>query len=287
MNDATQSTRLTQDQQGGFRENGYCFPIRVLQDAETDEFRRQFDRFYAHHKERLDALPPNKQSAIYAHTHISLHWVYRIASHPNVLDAVESLLGPNLLIWDSVWFIKRPGDAKFISWHQDATYWCLHPPTAITAWIALSDSVLMNGCMRVIPGSHLRHLPHRDTYGADNALSRGQEIEVEVNENEAVDVALQPGQMSLHDISIVHGSKANASDRPRIGIAVRYITPEVVQDGNVRQFAMLVRGTDEFHHYDLIDPPDSDDPETNARQVESLARMHRNILGANVKKDKN
>ena len=101
--------------------------------------------------------------------------------------------------------------------------------------------------MRVVPGSHKNPLlPHLETYAPENALSRGQEIAVDVEESEAVDITLLPGQMSLHDIAIVHGSKANTSNKPRIGIAVRYMPPEVVQDGNVRQLALLVRGKDEF-----------------------------------------
>lgn len=273
------STKLSREDVHKYREFGYRFPIRVFDGSETAAFRKHFDDFYAYHSDRLKDLPPSKHGPIFGHTHTFLRWVHEIVSHPHVLGAVESVLGPNLLVWDSGWFVKMPGDRKYISWHQDATYWGLHPPNVTTAWVALSESVRDNGCMRVIPGTHRKSLlPQRDTYAPDNALSRGQEIAVEVNEAEAVEMTLQPGEMSLHDIAIIHGSKANTSEKPRIGIGIRYITPDVVQDGIVRQFALLVRGKDEFGHFDLLEPPQSDNPAANAVQLESLNRAYRNTM---------
>ncbi len=270
---------LSRDQVVQFHEQGYYFPVRVLEGSEMAELRAQFDSFLDYHWQRLKDLPPNRHDEVFAETHIFLRWVYRIVSHRNVLDAVESLLGPDLLVWDTGWFTKLPGDKMYVSWHQDANYWGLHPPNVVTAWVALSESIPENGCMRVVPGSHkTRLLPQRETYAKDNALSRGQEIAVEVDEAKAVDLVLQPGEMSLHHVDIIHGSEANHSTKPRIGIAIRYITPNVVQDGVVRQLALLVRGRDDFGHFDLIDPPESDDPASNERQVECLRRMMTNIM---------
>ena len=104
------------------------------------------------------------------------------------------------------------GDAAFISWHQDGAYWGLHPPKVTTAWIALSPSTLESGCMQVMPGTQKTQLPQRETYALDNALSRGQEIALEVDESKAVALTLAPGEMSLHHIGIAHGSKANSSN---------------------------------------------------------------------------
>ncbi len=239
-----------------YQKNGYLFPLRVLNESETEKFHSCFLDYRSQVAERLKALPPREQYRVFAETHTFLHWVCEMVSHPSVLDAVEGILGPNLLVWNTRWFAKMPGDKTYITWHQDATYWGLHPPNVTTAWIALSDTIPANGCMRVIPGSHLQPLlPQTETYAADNALSRGQEIAVDVDESKAVDIVLQPGEMSLHHIGIVHGSKANRSERPRIGLAVRYITPDVVQDGPERQFALLVRGVDPHGHFDLIKPP--------------------------------
>ncbi len=279
MNIETLMTAVGKEQVERYVQQGYLFPIEVFNPSETSEFRRHFDEYYAYHSEQIRKLPASKHGSIFGHTHTFLRWVYRMAAHPRVLDAVESILGPDLTVRDTAWFIKMPGDKKYISWHQDGTYWGLHPPKSVTAWIALSESVRENGCMRVVPGSHQHLMPHHETYAADNALSRGQEIAVDVDEKQAVDIVLRAGQMSLHDVAIVHGSQANTSDKPRIGIAVRYMPPEVVQDGGVRQLALLVRGKDEFGHVDLIDPPQSDDPSRNELQMESLDRLYRNAMG--------
>jgi non-haem Fe2+, alpha-ketoglutarate-dependent halogenase len=137
--------------------------------------------------------------------------------------------------------------------------------------------------MRVMPASHKHLHPHTESHSPDNALSRGQEIAVAVDEKHAVDIVLKPGQMSLHDVAIVHGSNANTSDKPRIGLAVRYMPPEVVQDGNVRQLALLVRGKDDFGHVDLLEAPQGDDPAANQRQVDSLDRLFRNARSLEVR----
>jgi hypothetical protein len=254
-----------------FARDGYFTPVPVLTPHETHSFRAAFDNFYARNKPRLDSVPPREQAQVLSETHVCFEWVHRLATCSRVLDAVEAILGEDLLIWGSRWFTKMPGDKTYISWHQDGTYWGLHPPNVVTAWIALSDSNSENGCMRVIPGTHRGGtLPQVETNAPDNALSRGQEIAVEVDEERAIDLTLQPGEMSLHHIGIVHGSKVNTSEKPRIGIAVRYITPEVVQDGVEHSWAMLVRGCDHLQHFTHVQAPTGDQPELQALAVERM-----------------
>jgi len=268
-----------------YEERGYYFPLSVFDAVKTAKFVDAFHAYRCEIAERLLTLPPRDQFVVFSETHTFLYWVYEMVSHPQVLDAVQSILGPDLLIWNTRWFAKIPGDRTYISWHQDAQYWGLRPPEVTTAWIALSESTPENGCMRVVPGSH-RHplLPQRDTYAPDNALSRGQEISVEVNEAEAVDMCLQPGEMSLHHVAIVHGSNVNHSLKPRIGLAVRYITPEVVQDGPERQIAMLVRGEDRYGHFDLCSPPPADSNSSRgATQSEAVRRIMRNLMPGDFK----
>jgi hypothetical protein len=247
--------KLSAEKQEFYAENGYLYPIRVFSDTETAEFRRQFDDYTAQNKDLLDKMIPRERRAVYALTHLMLPWVYQIAAHPRVLDAVEGAIGPNILVWGSDWFVKFARDPAFISWHQDGAYWGLNPPKVTTAWIALSPSTLENGCMQVMPGTQQTQLPQRETYALDNALSRGQEIALEVDESKAVAMTLDAGEMSLHHIGIAHGSKANSSDKPRIGIAVRYIAPEVVQNGVERQIVQLVRGKDDYGHFEIVGPP--------------------------------
>ena len=268
---------LSEQQRGFYEENGYLFPLRVFSDSEAAEFRRQFDEYTDQNKDRLSKLSPRERRTVYALTHLSLPWVYQIVSHPRVLDAVEGAIGPNLLVWGSDWFVKFARDPAFISWHQDGAYWGLNPPKVTTAWIALSPSTLESGCMQVMPGTQKTQLPQRETYALDNALSRGQEIALEVDESKAVAMMLDAGEMSLHHIGIAHGSKANSSDKPRIGVAVRYIAPEVVQKGAERQIVQLVRGRDEYGHFEIAPAP-ADAVSAAEIRKEADRRITKNVM---------
>lgn len=176
---------------------------------------------------------------------ITIPLLARLARTPAILDAVETVLGPNLLVWSVELFIKEPGSEKTVSWHQDITYWGMgETDEEATAWVALSDVTVEAGCMRFLPGSHRGGIaPHADTFAADNLLSRGQEIR-DVDEAAARPGPLRPGEMSLHHGRCFHASGPNRSADRRIGLAVRYVTPEVRQAALGRDYAMLVRGVD-------------------------------------------
>jgi non-haem Fe2+, alpha-ketoglutarate-dependent halogenase len=274
------NTRLSSDQRQHYRERGYHFPLRVFDELQARSNRELFLEYLRANEAKLKDLLPRQKVGYFAETHLFLNWVYRIVSHPGVLDAVESVLGPNIMVWNSHWFPKFPGDRAYVSWHQDATYWGLTPPNVTTAWIALSESMPENGCLRVLPRSHRTPLlPQRETYAADNMLSRGQEIAVEVDEAQTVQMCLQPGEFSLHHIGIVHGSGANDSTVPRIGLAVRYISPDVVQSGCEREIVLLVRGTDEFGNFEVVDPPRENLAYgESAVHEEAMKRKVRNIM---------
>lgn len=247
-------------QRGDFERDGYICPVPVLTPAETAGFRACYDDFAARHRDRLQALPPNQRWQVNSDTHFAFEWVDRLTRHPALLDAVERVIGPDILAWNSVWFVKMPGDPTYISWHQDGAYWGLEPMEVLTAWVALGPATRANGCMRVLPGSHRGPaLKQRDTFAPDNALSRGQEIEVAVGEAQAVDLALEPGQMSMHHLWIVHGSDPNRSAVPRVGLAIRYVASQVRQRDGSRPLAMLVRGEDRHGHFTLAERPTRND----------------------------
>lgn len=271
------SGKLNHEQQQFYQTNGYLSSLRVFEDAETSAFREHFDSYTAQHKEQLDTMIPRERRAIYGLTHLMLPWVYAMVSHPRVLDAIEGAIGPNILVWGSDWFVKFAGDPAFISWHQDGAYWGLTPPQVTTAWIALSPSTQESGCMQVMPGTQNMQMPQRETYAVDNALSRGQEIALEVDEAKAVALTLKPGEMSMHHIGIAHGSRANQSDYARIGLAVRYIAPEVVQHGDERQIVQLVRGEDAFGHFEIVPPPEDESSAADVRN-EADRRITRNVM---------
>jgi non-haem Fe2+, alpha-ketoglutarate-dependent halogenase len=270
---------LTPDLVARYESDGYVFPVRVLDDDDVPQFRSAYDAYEGGLGAELAAVPARDRYVFFAETHAFLPFAYELATQPAVLDAVESLLGPDLLIWDSRWFTKRPGDATYISWHQDGTYWELSPPKVCTAWIALSRSFTGNGAMQVVPGSHVGgQLPHVDTFDEANALARGQEIAVDVDEATAVTLTLEPGEMSIHHIGVVHGSKPNTSDESRIGFAVRYIAAEVKQAVE-SPMAMLVRGSDAHGNFDLLEAPTGAAPEEiEGKRTEIIRRMYSNLL---------
>jgi hypothetical protein len=251
--------RLTGAQVDAFVRNGYHFPERALSTEEALAYRRRMEQCEA-------AMGGPIRGALRSKPHLVFTWANELIRHPAVLDAVEDILGPNLLAWSSSFFIKEARDPSYVSWHQDSTYWGLSHPDVVTAWIALSVSVVENGCMRVIPGTHLKdQLPHQDTFAENNLLTRGQEVLVEVNANEAVNIELQPGEFSLHHVRLVHGSDPNPADYRRIGYAVRYIPTYVKQIEGPRDYATLVRGVDNYRHFDPEPVPNADmDPEAMA-----------------------
>jgi non-heme Fe2+,alpha-ketoglutarate-dependent halogenase len=255
-----------------FNDQGYYAPIRALTSDEAANLRNRLEVFEATNSGRTNGLR-NKP-------HLLLTWLDELVRHPGVLDAVEQVIGPDILVWGSSFFIKEPRNPSFVSWHQDSTYWGLEPPDIVTAWVALSESTHENGAMRVIPGSHkLDQVPHRDTFAGDNLLSRGQEIMVEVDKSKAVELPLQPGEMSLHHVRLIHGSEPNPSTRRRIGFAIRYVPTYVRQAVGMRDSATLVRGVDKYCHFEPEQRPEFDmAPTAQAHHAEVMARINQVLM---------
>jgi len=272
-------TALTREQRAAYATLGYHYPVRAFSNAEAAEVRGKFLGYCAEHRNDTAPLLPRERVQYFAETQLFLRWAYDLVSDPRVLDAVESVLGPNVMVWSSQWFPKFPGDGSYVSWHQDAAYWGLSPPNVVTAWIAVTESNRTNGCMCVIGGTHLAALPQNETYAARNMLSRGQEIAVAVDELERVALELNPGEFSLHHVGIAHGSGPNESDVPRIGLAVRYVSPDVMQQGSERDMVLLVRGRDDYGHFDVVEPPGHDYAYGQHKiHADALARRRRNLL---------
>ena len=237
-----------------YRNQGFCFPIRVFDTDEAASLRAEFE---AIERQRHAGLKRELGSYIRSNSHYVLPMAERLARNPRILDKVELILGPNLLCWGCEFFIKEAHSDKIVSWHQDLTYWGMDgTDEEVTAWVALSPATDMSGCMRFVAGSHQQQLvAHRDTFADDNLLSRGQEIAVDVDEGDATSVILQPGEMSLHHGRLFHASGPNRSDDRRIAIAMRYITPRVKQHQSDRDYAMLVRGIDRYGHFTHVVGP--------------------------------
>lgn len=234
--------RLSRKQVDDYHRDGFLFPIAVLTPGEVRENLAAVEALLAKRGGREPLRLP----------HLEHRWAYDLATHPEMLDAVEDLLGPNLVIHSTVVFHKEARAGGFVSWHQDGLYARLQAPRLLTAWIALTDSSVENGCVRMVPATHLGGITdHVEKPSADNLLSHGQTV-VGVDESQAVDVTLRPGEMSLHHIHIVHGSNVNRSSRPRTGFVVRLATPELP---HLDHPAIAARGCKDCRHLEFLERP--------------------------------
>lgn len=256
-----------------FAAEGFAFPFRAYAPDAIVPLRDRFVR---------ELLPlwrdPTQETDYTFQTHLLFPWLDDVVRHPVVLDVVERLLGPDLLLWNSGFIVKPAGDPYFASWHQDLTYWGLEPAEVVTAWLAFTSSHRGNGCVRCVPGSHtLGILPVREIPAKDNMLSRGQVVELADPDGRAVDVVLAPGEFSLHHVLMVHGSEGNQSGADRIGMTMTYIRPDV-RSRKGPDMASLVRGRDRFGHFTLAPPPRADlDPAAIATHREA-ARLRMAVI---------
>lgn len=243
---------LTPQQIEAYRRDGYAAPLRVMSEDAALALRARLEEAEA-------AAGGPLQGQLRFKPHLIFTFLDDLVRNDRLLDGVEDVLGPDLLCWASSFFTKEARDPGYVSWHQDSTYWGLSEPDVTTAWVALSPSRRDNGCMRVIPGSHKRdQIAHTDTHARANMLSRGQVVNCEVDESEAVDIVLRPGEMSLHHVRLIHGSEPNPSDDRRIGFAMRYIPTHIRQTNGPRDSAVLVRGEDRFGNFEPEPAPPAD-----------------------------
>jgi hypothetical protein len=248
---------LTQQQIAFFRANGYLFPLTAFSADEALHYRKKLETY-----ETQTGGDVNKRLKIKAH--LAFPWMCAIARSPAIVSAVQSLLGPDVLLFGSSCFAKDARDIRFVSWHQDSAYYGLDPHEEVTVWVALSRSSSASGCVRVLPGSHLGpDMEHEETYAADNLLSRGQSLRG-IDEAQAVEMPLEPGQFSMHHERTAHDSRPNTSDDRRIGLALFYM-PAHTRSTLGRRSAMKISGEDRYGHWDRDPEPQIDlDPASMA-----------------------
>ena len=251
-------TRLSTADVERYARDGFLAPVTALTRDEASAYRAKLEAF-----ERTVGGPLTSEAtdARYrSRTHVLLAWVHELVRHPAILDAVEKLIGPDILVYTSTWFIKEPDSSAIAAWHQDATYFGLRPYVHVTAWLALTDATAENGCMEFLPGSHRRgQLPHRAGVVAGSVNRAGQAITVQVDDAPAVHASLSAGEFSLHHTLLLHRSAPNRSRDRRIGLAISYVPAHVQHLGVKHQTpAMLVRGVDTFGHFQLEPAPAAD-----------------------------
>jgi non-heme Fe2+,alpha-ketoglutarate-dependent halogenase len=260
---------LTPAQVEQFRTEGYLSPIRVMSAAQAGAIRARLEAYEG-------ATGGPLRGNLRHKSHLLFTFVSELVHHRTIVDAIEDLYGPDLLCWNTNFFIKEPRNPAFVSWHQDSTYWGLSSPDVVTAWVALSRSDEASGAMSVVPGTHtMDQIAHRDTFDERNLLTRGQEVAVDVGTARAVRLDLEPGEMSLHHVRLVHGSPPNASDDRRIGLAIRYI-PTSVRQLHGEDSATVVRGTDRVGSFEH-------EPVPTADMQPELVALHQAIADRNAK----
>jgi non-heme Fe2+,alpha-ketoglutarate-dependent halogenase len=254
---------LSEAQIAQYRDAGYLVPIRIMDEEAALALRAELETAEARMGGPLRGDLRHK-------SHLLFPFLADLVRLELLLDAIEDVLGPDLLCWTSNFFIKEAQNPAFVSWHQDSTYWGLSAPEVATAWVALTPSTRENGAMAVIPGSHKSdQIPHRDTFDRHNLLTRGQEVAVAVDGAEAVPLILKPGEMSLHHVRLVHGSPPNPSGDRRIGFAIRYIPTHIRQlEGD--DSATLVRGIDRFRHF-------APEPRPLSEMAPEMLALHKQI----------
>jgi hypothetical protein len=242
---------LSEDQIRHYRELGFVSPVAALSPEQTAHAR---ERLEAHEAKLGHALGPAQRSK----SHYLFTWVDQIMRNERLLDAVEDLIGPNILCWNTIFWIKEAHSPTYVGWHQDLKYWGLDNDELVSVWVALSPASEAAGCMSVIPGSHRELFDHVETYHEDNLLTRGQELTIDIGSRQPVAMPLEPGQASFHNVKAAHGSGPNTTNDRRIGLSIHYMPTYTKQTLAEWDSAALVRGVDDYGHFEHGPSPEHD-----------------------------
>jgi ectoine hydroxylase-related dioxygenase (phytanoyl-CoA dioxygenase family) len=240
-------TYLSSNQLKQYEDEGYISPIEVLSSSEALEARKEI--------ELIEKKMPNEidKSGRY-NVHLISPKLDSIVHNSKILDAVESIIGKNILVCSTTLFIKNPNEQGFVSYHQDAKYIGLEPHNWVTAWVALTDSNENNGCMKMWPKSHLNIKDHNEKFNESNLLTRGQTVE-NIPEDEVKSIELKAGQMSLHHPRVVHGSGINKSNDRRIGFVIQSYIGDNVDQVIGKMYVQRARGEDKYKHHEYSKIP--------------------------------
>jgi non-haem Fe2+, alpha-ketoglutarate-dependent halogenase len=272
---------LTPEQVDSYRYNGFLFPIPALTPAEVATCLAGLDRL------ETDLGCPVAEADVKWRSHAYAHspWFDALIRHPRILDAVEDVIGPNILVWTSTFFIKEPHAPTFAAWHQDGTYFGLDPHEQVCAWVALTDASEEAGCMEQLSSRGAPRQLRHAALGLANSINRaGQTIMEPFDDASPTAMALPAGSFSLHHEHAVHRSAPNNASHRRVGIGLNYLPAHVRVSGPVRLCAMLVRGEDTFGHFDLIDPPTAERDETALTVHQRVSDRYRENYREQVKR---
>ena len=265
---------MIRDDLDHYRYNGFIHPRPLLTAGDAVRYREACERSCI----GAGRKPSRRQAAGRTKPYLLFPWAAELVRHPKLLDMLEAIIGPDILVFHTTVWIKEGGSDSFVPWHQDGTYFGLEPYEQITAWVALTPSTREMGCLRFLPGSHLEgQVQHRDRVDETLMLSRGQTIQREMDEASAVAVEFQPGEVSFHHTLTMHTSGPNRSTGRRIGIGISYIPAHVRHALTpVRLSASLVRGRNRYDHFDLEPRPEpGEEAAAAAAHADSIGRFWR------------
>ena len=260
---------LTPEEIATYKEHGFLPGLQMLSDEEATDMREACIRTCGVEWEN----PGRRQATNRLKPYLLFDWAADLVRHTVILDHLEILMGPDILVFHTTVWFKEPQSLKAVPWHQDATYFGLSPFEHVTAWVALTPSTEEMGCMQFLPGTHGEgQLLHADKPNPDLMLSRGQTIAKDIDETGAVSLIMQPGEVSFHHTLAIHRSRPNTTDEPRIGIGISYIPTRVRHVGETRLSATLARGTDRYGHFDL-------EPALGEEKSDAAAAVHADSIG--------
>ena len=265
---------LTQEQVASYRYHGFLFPLPALSHEEIGTCLAGLSRLEAELGCPVAEADVKWRSHAYAHS----PWFNDLIRHPRILDAIEDVIGPNILAWTSTFFIKEPHAPTYAAWHQDGAYFGFEPQEQVCAWVALTDATAEAGCMEQLSFEGAPRQYRHAALGLAHSINRaGQTITEPFDDSNPVAMALPAGSFSLHHELAVHRSAPNRASYRRIGIGLNYVPTHVRVNSPVRLKAMLVRGEDSYRHFELIDPPSAErDPAALATHQEVSDRYRAN-----------
>ena len=241
-------TGLTRGQLEDYKNKGYISPVSALTSSEAKEIRDEIEKIEKDWPGALEGINRN-------YIHLISPIFNKVCLNKNILDAVESIIGKNILICGTTLFIKNPNEQGFVSFHQDAKYIGLEPHNWVTVWLAITDANEKNGCMRMLPGSHNENLKnHEQKFDENNLLTRGQTI-TNVPLDKTDPIILKAGQVSLHHPTIVHGSGLNLSDDRRIGFVIQSYIGDNVNQVIGKMYVQKARGEDNYKYHEYSNVP--------------------------------
>ena len=264
---------LSSSQLKQYEENGFISPINIFPEEKAKEIRKEIELIENKTPEELE------KSGRY-NAHLISPLLDEVTHNSKILDAVQSLIGENILVCGTTLFIKNPNEKGFVSYHQDAKYIGLEPYNWVTAWVAITDSNEKNGCMRMWSGSHKNNLrDHDQKFNEGNLLTRGQTVE-NVPKDKTIPLILKAGQMSLHHPTVVHGSELNKSNDRRIGFVIQSYIGTNVKQVIGKNSVQLARGIDKFNYHEKIGRPhkllDKEDIKIKKQENDNLQKIFYN-----------